>query len=41
MTKTAQAINEASWQETFKALWIAALRLVQRVINLYLMFYRW
>ncbi|XP_047069806.1 mediator of RNA polymerase II transcription subunit 33A-like [Lolium rigidum] len=30
MTKTAQAINEASWQETFKALWIAALRLVQR-----------
>uniref|UniRef100_A0ACD5WSK8 Uncharacterized protein n=1 Tax=Avena sativa TaxID=4498 RepID=A0ACD5WSK8_AVESA len=27
---TAQAINEASWQETFKALWIAALRLVQR-----------
>lgn len=30
MTKTAQAINEASWQETFKALWISALRLVQR-----------
>ncbi|XP_015694771.2 mediator of RNA polymerase II transcription subunit 33A-like [Oryza brachyantha] len=30
MTKTLQAINEASWQETFKALWISALRLVQR-----------
>ncbi|XP_044335488.1 mediator of RNA polymerase II transcription subunit 33A-like [Triticum aestivum] len=30
MSKTAQAINEASWQETFKALWISALRLVQR-----------
>uniref|UniRef100_A0A0D9X2Z8 Mediator of RNA polymerase II transcription subunit 33A n=1 Tax=Leersia perrieri TaxID=77586 RepID=A0A0D9X2Z8_9ORYZ len=29
-TKTLQAINEASWQETFKALWISALRLVQR-----------
>lgn len=29
-TKTVQAINEASWQETFKALWISALRLVQR-----------
>jgi hypothetical protein len=26
-----QVLNEASWQETFKALWISALRLVQRV----------
>jgi hypothetical protein len=31
MTKTMQVLNEASWQETFKALWISALRLVQRV----------
>ncbi|XP_066398304.1 mediator of RNA polymerase II transcription subunit 33A-like [Miscanthus floridulus] len=30
MTKTMQVLNEASWQETFKALWISALRLVQR-----------
>jgi hypothetical protein len=30
-TKTLQVLNEASWQETFKALWISALRLVQRV----------
>uniref|UniRef100_A0A0A9CRH4 Mediator of RNA polymerase II transcription subunit 33A n=1 Tax=Arundo donax TaxID=35708 RepID=A0A0A9CRH4_ARUDO len=30
MTKTLQVLNEASWQETFKALWISALRLVQR-----------
>jgi hypothetical protein len=31
MTKTMQVLNEASWQETFKALWISTLRLVQRV----------
>ncbi|OUZ99643.1 hypothetical protein BVC80_9061g76 [Macleaya cordata] len=30
LTKTLQVINRASWQETFQALWIAALRLVQR-----------
>ncbi|CAN6176678.1 unnamed protein product [Urochloa humidicola] len=30
ITKTLQVLNEASWQETFKALWISALRLVQR-----------
>ncbi|ONM26232.1 Mediator of RNA polymerase II transcription subunit 33A [Zea mays] len=30
MTKTMQVLNEASWQETFKALWISTLRLVQR-----------
>ncbi|KAL6896624.1 hypothetical protein ACP4OV_007196 [Aristida adscensionis] len=29
-TKTLQAFNETSWHETFKALWISALRLVQR-----------
>jgi len=29
-TKTLQVLNEASWPETFKALWISALRLVQR-----------
>ncbi|CAN6206494.1 unnamed protein product [Urochloa humidicola] len=30
IAKTLQVLNEASWQETFKALWISALRLVQR-----------
>ncbi|KAF9591887.1 hypothetical protein IFM89_009495 [Coptis chinensis] len=30
LTKTLQVINRASWQETFQALWISALRLVQR-----------
>ncbi|KAL5720764.1 hypothetical protein ACHQM5_013403 [Ranunculus cassubicifolius] len=30
LTKTLQVINRASWQQTFQALWIAALRLVQR-----------
>ncbi|KAF6172668.1 hypothetical protein GIB67_041991 [Kingdonia uniflora] len=30
LTKTLQVINQASWQETFQALWISALRLVQR-----------
>lgn len=28
--KTLQIINQASWQETFLALWLSALRLVQR-----------
>ncbi|KAG6697975.1 hypothetical protein I3842_09G228400 [Carya illinoinensis] len=28
--KTLQAFNQASWQETFLALWLSALRLVQR-----------
>lgn len=28
---TLQIINQASWQETFQALWLSALRLVQRV----------
>ncbi|KAJ3688468.1 hypothetical protein LUZ61_017632 [Rhynchospora tenuis] len=31
LTKTLQIVNQASWQETFQALWISALRLVQRV----------
>ncbi|KAG0453373.1 hypothetical protein HPP92_024677 [Vanilla planifolia] len=30
MTKTLQVVNQASWQETFMALWVSALRLVQR-----------
>ncbi|XP_042476900.1 mediator of RNA polymerase II transcription subunit 33A-like [Macadamia integrifolia] len=30
LTKTLQVINRASWQETFLALWVSALRLVQR-----------
>ncbi|KAJ1695237.1 hypothetical protein LUZ63_011935 [Rhynchospora breviuscula] len=30
LTKTLQIVNQASWQETFQALWISALRLVQR-----------
>ncbi|XP_010278916.1 PREDICTED: mediator of RNA polymerase II transcription subunit 33A-like [Nelumbo nucifera] len=30
LTKTLQVINRASWQETFQALWVSALRLVQR-----------
>ncbi|CAA6654567.1 unnamed protein product [Spirodela intermedia] len=30
LTKTLQVVNQASWQETFQALWISALRLVQR-----------
>lgn len=29
--KTLQVLNRASWQETFLALWLSALRLVQRV----------
>ncbi|KAJ1699134.1 hypothetical protein LUZ63_007646 [Rhynchospora breviuscula] len=32
-TMTLQKINQASWQETFQALWISALRLVQRDIE--------
>lgn len=28
---TLQVLNQASWQETFLALWLSALRLVQRV----------
>lgn len=30
LTKTLQVINHASWKQTFQALWISALRLVQR-----------
>ncbi|XP_077214711.1 mediator of RNA polymerase II transcription subunit 33A-like isoform X2 [Tasmannia lanceolata] len=30
LTKTLQVINRASWQETFQALWVSAIRLVQR-----------
>ncbi|WOL04556.1 mediator of RNA polymerase II transcription subunit 33A-like [Canna indica] len=30
LTKTLQGINQATWQETFQALWLSALRLVQR-----------
>ncbi|KAJ1695236.1 hypothetical protein LUZ63_011934 [Rhynchospora breviuscula] len=30
LTRKLQLINQASWQETFQALWISALRLVQR-----------
>ncbi|XP_020695036.1 mediator of RNA polymerase II transcription subunit 33A-like isoform X3 [Dendrobium catenatum] len=30
MTKTLQMVNQACWQETFMALWISALRLVER-----------
>ncbi|KAJ3676638.1 hypothetical protein LUZ60_004050 [Juncus effusus] len=30
LIKTLQVINEATWQETFQALWISALRQVQR-----------
>ncbi|KAJ0975421.1 hypothetical protein J5N97_017386 [Dioscorea zingiberensis] len=30
LTKTLQVVNQASWQETFLALWVSALRLVQR-----------
>ena len=29
--KTLQIFNQASWQETFLAVWLSALRLVQRV----------
>lgn len=31
LIKTLQAINGTSWHDTFSGLWIAALRLVQRV----------
>ena len=31
LTKTLQVVNRASWQETFQALWVSALRLIQRV----------
>ncbi|KAF2287842.1 hypothetical protein GH714_002935 [Hevea brasiliensis] len=31
LTKTLQAINSTTWHDTFLGLWIAALRLVQRV----------
>ncbi|KAJ6790672.1 Uncharacterized protein M6B38_247475 [Iris pallida] len=30
MTRTLQVINQATWQETFQALWVSALQLVQR-----------
>ncbi|XP_068668880.1 mediator of RNA polymerase II transcription subunit 33A-like [Aristolochia californica] len=30
LTKTLKVLNRATWQETFQALWISALRLVQR-----------
>ncbi|XP_038988885.1 mediator of RNA polymerase II transcription subunit 33A-like isoform X2 [Phoenix dactylifera] len=30
LTKSLKVINQASWQETFQALWISSLRLIQR-----------
>nr|XP_010921239.1 mediator of RNA polymerase II transcription subunit 33A isoform X2 [Elaeis guineensis] len=30
LTKSLKVMNQASWQETFQALWISALRLIQR-----------
>ncbi|KAJ3684234.1 hypothetical protein LUZ61_013398 [Rhynchospora tenuis] len=30
LTRTLQRVNQASWQDTFQALWISALQLVQR-----------
>uniref|UniRef100_A0A0E0HCD7 Mediator of RNA polymerase II transcription subunit 33A n=1 Tax=Oryza nivara TaxID=4536 RepID=A0A0E0HCD7_ORYNI len=30
LAKTLQVLNRATWQETFQALWISALRLIQR-----------
>ncbi|MQM19972.1 hypothetical protein Taro_052985 [Colocasia esculenta] len=30
LIKTLQVVNQAGWQETFQALWVSALRLVQR-----------
>uniref|UniRef100_A0A0D9WF09 Mediator of RNA polymerase II transcription subunit 33A n=1 Tax=Leersia perrieri TaxID=77586 RepID=A0A0D9WF09_9ORYZ len=30
LSKTLQVLNRATWQETFQALWISALRLIQR-----------
>lgn len=32
LVKSLQSLNQATWQDTFLGLWIAALRLVQRVI---------
>ncbi|KAJ1695238.1 hypothetical protein LUZ63_011936 [Rhynchospora breviuscula] len=34
LTKTLQIVNQASWQETFQALWISALQLVQKAREL-------
>ncbi|KAJ3688467.1 hypothetical protein LUZ61_017631 [Rhynchospora tenuis] len=34
LTKTLQIVNQASWLETFQALWISALQLVQRAREL-------
>jgi hypothetical protein len=34
---TLHIINQASWQETFEALWISALRLLQRVDTTFLL----
>jgi hypothetical protein len=34
LSKTLQVLNRATWQETFQALWISGLRLVQRVRQL-------
>lgn len=31
LVKALQALNQTSWQDAFLGLWIAALRLVQRV----------
>jgi hypothetical protein len=33
LSKTLQVLNRATWQETFQALWISALRLLQRVMT--------
>ncbi|KAG8085126.1 hypothetical protein GUJ93_ZPchr0010g10160 [Zizania palustris] len=30
LSKTLQVLNRATWQETFQALWVSALRLIQR-----------
>ncbi|XP_072997248.1 mediator of RNA polymerase II transcription subunit 33A-like [Typha latifolia] len=30
LVKTLQVINQASWQETFQAIWLSSLRLIQR-----------
>lgn len=38
---TLQVLNRASWQETFLALWLSALRLVQRVVSNLITFHCW
>ncbi|KAI0527566.1 hypothetical protein KFK09_003170 [Dendrobium nobile] len=39
LTKTLQVFNQASWQETFMALFVSALRLVQRVEIIFCCFF--